>query len=253
MPDTIHTSGTSTAFALDGVAITLETTFLPGEFFMVAERGDELQAAVWATIQPASELTIIAVPFGTKPPTENVPPAAPGIEDQYYDGFDKARKDGEVQVLARSSDGPAITLFGNPVTGRVVLVSAVPDDVESPPTLTVEWVAEAGQRLWIVRASQEMAPGTKTLGQVSLFLNSLADITLSSDTLDQPTTLKVMSDSGRPGTSLVPSDPGPLENDADDALAADELPMPPWWNGVCNLNNFRPVTHVASFPMNSGF
>jgi len=274
MPDVLHATRTSTAFALDGVAIKLDTRFLPGETFAVSDRGDQLQAAIWSNIEPASELAIIAAPFGTKPPTENVPPAAPGIEEAYIKGFDSSRQAGDLQLLARSDDGPTITIFGTRVQGKVVLARpSQAESTEETPTLTVEWVAEAGERLWIVRASQEMAPSATTLGRANPFLEALADTVLSSDTLDQPTTVRLMADPNRPPESrTLPGLPPPEDDTIQDiegvrllvgeeeitrtaARASRHLPTPPWWKGVCDLQNFKAkdTSNRASFPLSSGF
>jgi hypothetical protein len=257
VPDTVLANKQSVAFALDGVAIKLETSFLPGESFVVADRGEELQAAMWSTITPASELAIMAVPFGTRPPTEMVPPAASGIEKEYYQGFDDAREIGQLEILAQTKQGPTITIFGKDVVGRMV-VSGAPagDSGESTPILTVEWVGEGGNRLWIVRATHELAPGISTLGAVKSLRDSLAGMVLSSDTLDHPTTLVASSgplDSPMP--SSVPMPPGSDADEAPPELAEAAEGLPTWWNGDCDTVNFkaRDSMHRNAFRLNNGF
>jgi hypothetical protein len=261
MPDTVLASKQSVAFALDGVAIKLETSFLPGETFVAAERGEEIQAAIWSTTTPASELSVIAVPFGTRPPTEMVPPAAPGIEREYYQGFDEARKIGQLEVLAQTKHGPAITIFGKTVVGRMV-VSGTPagDSGDSTPILTVEWVGEGGNRLWIVRATHELVPGTNSLDAVKSLRDALASIILSSETLDHPTTLVTGDplDDG-PMLSSVPMPPGDDLEEAPPALidvaAAGNFPAPTWWDGDCDEHTFKAKDplHRNSFRLNNGF
>jgi hypothetical protein len=261
VPDTVLASKESVAFALDGVAIKLETSFLPGESFVVAERGEELQAAIWSTISPASELAIMAVPFGMRPPTEIVPPAASGIEEEYYQGFDKARELGQLEILAQTRQGPAITIFGKKVVGRMVVSSApAGDGADSTPILTVEWVGEGGNRLWIVRATHELAPGTSTLGAVKSLRDALAGMVLSSDTLDHPTTL--FASSGPIDNPIPSAVPMPLGDDAEAAppefimaAAAGNFAPPKWWDGDCDDNNFRAkdTRHRSSFRLNNGF
>ncbi|MEA2576008.1 MAG: hypothetical protein QOH93_3306, partial [Chloroflexia bacterium] len=256
MPDTVRTSKTSLALTLDGVSIKLETSFLPGETFSASAPGDALQSAVWATLEPLSELTIVAAPFGTKPPTENVPTAAPGAKAEYYKGFDQAREMGEVYVLEQTNRGPKIRIFGKKVTGKATLAEAQSaTGGGTVPILTVEWVSEAGQRMWIVRASHEAAPGTATLAALKPLLDSLGDIVLRSNTLELATTV--------PLTVAPP----PRSMDAEEQLveedmlvagpmmagAAANLPAPPWWNGVCNRVNYRNELHVDSFPLGSGY
>lgn len=261
MPDTILASKTKVAFTLDGVSIRLDTSFLPGETFIVSQPGQDLQAAIWTTSEPAGELAIVAAPFGMKPPTENVPPAGPGLEGKYHEGFDKAREEGEVDILARTDQGPTITIFGRSVVGRAVL-AAVPTAgrEELTPMLTVEWVAQGGKRLWIVRASHELAPGTTSLDAVGPLLASLASIALTSNTLSLATTL---TPTGEPSLLLQELVQAEVAERGDGDMAAlpealraaleSDLQQPAWWNGVCNIQNYRAATGKASFPLGSGF
>jgi hypothetical protein len=66
--------------------------------------------------------------------------------------------------------------------------------------LIVEWVAEAGKRLWIVRITQEEPVGT-ALKDVAPFLDSLRMLAISSDTLDRPTTIGCPPGCASPSTT----------------------------------------------------
>ena len=69
-------------FTLDGVHLNLCTPFLPGAF-VSAEPDNRMQAATAVRWKPFQELSIMAVPFGVKLPSENLPVVAPGMAAQY--------------------------------------------------------------------------------------------------------------------------------------------------------------------------
>jgi hypothetical protein len=203
------------SFTLDNVGISLSTTSLPSAEFTTAEPGSANQVADAVSWQPYRELAITAIPFGTKPGTESVPIAQPGGAGAYYSALRSARLGQGGQIF----NGPRANLFGQSVVGQATVVSLNLDGPVPKPTLIVEWVVEAGQRLWIVRASQE--PTTEGAGGVSASaLSSFSDLELASHTLDNPSTVRTASDSL----------PGPIRP----ARSAGELATPAWWNGDCD-------------------
>jgi hypothetical protein len=61
-------SGTAgqASFTLDSVRLSLRTGFLPGARFRVSKSGDAEQVATSAAVSPYRELSVVAVPFGTR-------------------------------------------------------------------------------------------------------------------------------------------------------------------------------------------
>lgn len=70
-------------FNLDGVTIELSGSFLPAATFFASAPGDRNQVATAATWNPFQEMSIVAVPFGTKVGTEDLPFAEPGEAASY--------------------------------------------------------------------------------------------------------------------------------------------------------------------------
>jgi hypothetical protein len=213
---------------LDNVALSLSTTFLPNTEFTVSEPGSVSQVATAAAWRPFRELTITAVPFGTRPGTETVPLAGPGAAPAYALALRSVRLAQGGQVTS----GPAATLFGQRVIGRASVVNLNVDGPELKPILVVEWVVEAGQRLWIVRASQEQPAGTAGASSATA-PSSLSDLVLTSPAPGNPTTIHSV-----PGTASVPTLPA--------APAAGNLPFPAWWQGDCDNQNYSTATQGRS-------
>lgn len=203
-------------FTLDDVGISLTTSFLPSTEFTTAEPGSANQVATAVSWQPFTELTITAIPFGTKPGTESVPIAQSGGAEAYYRALRTVRLGQGGQIFS----GPRASLFGQVVVGQATVVNLNLDGSVLKPTLIVEWVVEAGRRLWIMRASQEQTAGTAG-GASASALSSLSHLVLASDTLDNPSTVRTTSDILQ--GPIVPSAP-----------STGDLPAPSWWNGDCD-------------------
>ncbi len=206
-------------FTLDNVPINVSSPFLPDKFY-TADPGEFTQAATSSTAQPSNEFNLIAVPFGTSPTMESLPVAQFGGAESYRTALYQYR----TGQSAIQQTGPTSTIFGQQVVGQVSQVSVSLDGGTPKPTLIVEWVVEAGKRLWIVRVGKEMAT-SETLSTLAPFIASLSDMGISSSKLDNPTTIKL--------DSVSASAPPP---DIPDAV--DNLPFPSWWNGNCDYHNY---------------
>lgn len=208
------------SLTLDHVDISLSTTLLPNIQFTTSEPGSASQVATAVGWQPFRELTITAIPFGTRPGTEAVPVAQPGGAPAYYSALRRVR----LAQSGTSRSGPRANLFGQMVPGQATVVNLNLDGPVLKPTLIVEWVVEAGPRLWIVRASQEQTTGTANALSPSA-LSSIGQLVLTSHTLDQPSTVGSTPNLPHGGTvALAPS--------------AGNLPYPNWWSGDCDSGTY---------------
>ncbi len=164
------------------------------------------QVAVASAPRPPRSFTITAVPFGTSPGTEAVPIAKPNAAKTYHDAIRAYRAKYEIEF---EPNGPAATLFGQKVSSQVTLAQLRTNTEQLQPTLIVEWVVEAGQRIWIIRIVKQLPDGTKDLSGEQGFLKSLEELTISSDTLDNPTTLSpaIPNPSGTRTIGAIPGMP----------------------------------------------
>lgn len=157
-----------------------------------------------------------------KPTNESVPTAQAGGAQAYRASLYQYR----LQEGDHPQPGPVATLFGQYVTGESSLMSGFARQAYSS-TVVIEWIVEAGKRLWIVRLTQEQPAGTVDLSSASSLLASLHSLTMSSKILTHPTTVEIKkSPSVRANATL------------------SSLPFPSWWNGTCDVNN-----HSGSFAL----
>jgi hypothetical protein len=174
----------------DNVTITIRTPFLPNPTFAVAAPGNGNQGATSEGLNPNGYLALIAVPFGTAPPAESdrnnpLPAAQSGGADAYRAKLREYR----IASGGNPQPGPTASLFGKQVASDVNLMETELHTATNVPTLYVEWVVEAGPRLWIVRIARQLPDGTKNLDGEQAFLQSLQSLSISSNTLNNPSTL----------------------------------------------------------------
>jgi hypothetical protein len=207
-----------TSFTLDDVTVNVTTPFLPGRFTTSAP-GGAIQMATAITpglnVHPFGGIYITAVPFGTRPKTEgNVPLAQPGGARSYLSSMYAYRlKEGDTPQR-----GPAASLFGQTVTGVASLIHGNAK-IAYASTIVVEWVVEAGKRLWVVRIANQAPLGTTSLASGGSFLAALSYFTLTSSTLAHATTINKAQAAG-PATGGVLS----------------SYPIAPWWSSACTNN-----------------
>jgi hypothetical protein len=215
---------------LDGVELNVDTPFLPGARFGATEPDNAIQVA--AAIERTGlyrEFSITAAPFGTSPPTEALPPAEPGGAKAYRSALFAFRQ----QQGADPQPGPVVTLFGQKVAGAVSVVDLHVGGLEPRPVAIAEWVVEAGERLWIVRASQALS-AAEVVGERKISLPLLLEGTVVTS-----------PDPRLPSTSAAaagaPPEPALAAESADQASrsVANDLPNPPWWNGeTCDFTHY---------------
>jgi CHAP domain len=209
-------------FTLDSVPVAVSGAFLPRPTFVTSPAGNLEQVASSATVSPFEELTVVAVPFGTRSPAEGLPAASHGSA-----GSDLKRLAAHQRQLGGNpTAAPTITVFGRRSVGETSTIMSAVGPGGRKPTAIAEWVAEAGSRIWIIRASARLDAGKD---QAS-FARSLAGLTLSSRSLSKPTTV-VERPMGRAG-----------------AVPAATGDVPSWWNGSCNSGN-----HPGSFPLGASY
>jgi hypothetical protein len=207
-----------TPFTLDGVLVSVRAASLPSVDFVVSEPGSASQVATSLAWKPFREFTVTAIPFGSKPPTEALPVAGPGLKPDY----DNILRNYRLQQGGIVQDGPSVAIFDQQVTGLQTLVNLFIDGAVPKPVLISEWVVEAGDRLWIIRWSEEQSSSDFSIQSE----NFPGDLVLSSSSLNNASTV----------TEQPQNNPAIELNQ--DILAAD-LPTPSWWSGDCDNNNYQ--------------
>lgn len=204
------------SFEVDGVQLTLHTPFLPSAFTSTRP-GDFVQVATASAPRPFRELTLTAIPYGARAGTESLQVAEPGGASTYARKLERFRAGQGAEVNLR---GPTAVLFGRRVTAQVSLVGLNLHGPERTPTLVLEWVVEAGNRLWLLRLSQEMgAKARLATPETAMLLHGLEGLLLDSDTLDRPSTLGQAAFEEGLGAGPAPEAVTPSNG------------LAPWWNG----------------------
>lgn len=218
--------GGKASFVLDGVSVAIDSPLLPSPVFSTASLGNASQVATSVTTHPYRELSVIAVPFGTKPGIENVPIARPAGEASYA----AALRTDRIKEGGTPEKAPTASIFGERVTGSAVTVQLSVEAGTSKPTWLVEWVGGAGSRLWIVRISQEVTSRSLPNG-------SLTGLRLVSSTLDARTSVS----------------PDPRASRGLALPSGGDLTAPPWWSGDCDYNNYVRKTGTGSFRLGATY
>ena len=164
----------TTSFTLDGLSLTVHTQFLPASTFQTSKPGNASQEAVATRSDPFQELTVTAVPYGSHPITEQLPNATANGTAPYR----AALRNYRAQQGGTPATGPAVSLFGQRVTGTQSLVKLTLGAAKSQPVVIVDWVGESASRLWIVRASEQLPVGS-SIGVASTWLRELNGLTIT--------------------------------------------------------------------------
>jgi len=210
-----------TAFTLDGVLVSVQAAALPSTDFTVSEPGSASQVATAVSFQPFREFSVTAIPFGTVPPTEALPIAESGGKAAYENALRTVRlqQGGAVQA------GPTVSLFGQQITALQTVLDLNIDGPVPKPVVINEWVVEAGDRLWIIRWSQEQSPAVLP----PQMENSPGDLVLTSSNLNHLSTITEQ----------------PVMNSAfelNQNILAAALPTPTWWQDDCDKTNYYQAT-----------
>jgi hypothetical protein len=218
-------SGEKTAAVkLDGITISVCAPILPGDF-IAPDPSSSDQIATAATLNPYQEFSITAIPYGLKISTETLPTAAAGLAGQYQQDL----KDTRIAQGGRVTAGPVAAIFGSSVSSIASTVSLKIHGDTPSNVVIVEWVADAGKRLWIIRYSQEVINANQpTDAIINALIQPLANVIVSSKDISNPSTSAAYL--------ALPHPPPPGAGIT--AQAAGDLPTPSWWSGDCDKNNY---------------
>jgi hypothetical protein len=226
--------------ALDGVALTLTTPFLPTQNIILPEPDDSVQVANVVQREPIFQsLSITAIPYGSVRNAEIFPVAEPGKVDVYRESLVAYR---ESQGGA-PQEGPVATLFDEEISGIMSTVELFVDVFAPKPVRIVEWVVEAGNRLWILRTSQEISIIEQGADKRSSerTTEQLAGISLSGANLN------VQSTSVYARENQVETAPYIAATDQSD------LPFPSWWDGDCDTNTYHTKSELWAYPLGGSY
>jgi len=213
---------------VDGVRLAVATPELPGAAFTSSVPGEPEQGAVAHATGPYREISLRAVPYGHSSPAEGLPVAAAGSASTYRATLRSER----VAAQARTAAGPAASLFGHRVAGTVFGQHIVATGGVATTADIVEWVTEAGGRVWVLRVTRASRPGAPLSGDFA------AGTTVTSATLSTPTTVPSAS---RPALGIgAPAAGGAKLTASGDSQAVSAgavtptLRAPGWWNDDCD-------------------
>ena len=237
----------STSLSLDGVDLrlctSLFTSFGPAPGFTTPDPDDAIQVATAVEMgreEVFKEFSITAIPFGMKPSTEALPRAEAQSEEVYR----ATLRDYRERQGGNPQTGPTADFFGERVVGLVSVVDLHVDSVVAKPVVITEWVVEAGSRIWIIRASQELSSAEMSRSQVLSLVSPLGSTELSSPDLNRPSRTSVAAASG-----LLPQANGALDNRSASQPVTSDLPFPSWWDGDCDTNNYYAETGLPAYPL----
>jgi hypothetical protein len=237
-------SPSTAVFSLDGVELKLSTSFLSDLEFAASDPNTAIQVATATEREPIfKEFSITAVPFGLTPPTESLPRADRDGEEAYRTALRKYRED----QSGDPEEGPTVGLFGEDVTGSTSVVALHIDGEELSQVVITEWVVEAGDRLWIVRASRGLEDDIALRPESALSTSLFSGTELGSTDVRQPSTSLTAMQQNLPPAALDPGMHLGLSS------AAPNLPFPSWWSGECDINNYSAATGVPAYPLGAEY
>ncbi|CAG7645097.1 CHAP domain-containing protein [Actinacidiphila bryophytorum] len=200
---------------VDGVALTVANPGMPVGATFAARPGDSVQSASAEATGPFRFFSVTAVPFGERLPKSDFPVARSGGAAGWR------------SVGGASAAGPVATLFGQKVTGQVRH-----ETDGASRLLTVQWVVEAGDRIWVVRAEH---------AEPDVPAGFATGIALASADLAAPTTVDVTAaNAGAQPHAEAAATPA---TSGDPVISFGSLPAPPssYWNhggGTCDNSKY---------------
>jgi hypothetical protein len=228
-------------FDMDGYEITLTSSFLPRQQMILPDSGAPNQAANFLHLSPNfQEIKIITIPFGYAIGTEILPTTGKGKTNYYINLLNNFRKNqgGEPKI------GPIATLFGVEISGIASLLDLYVNVNEKSTVQIVEWVTEFEDRLWIIRASQEV---TDTTPQSRLFQSSLFEEQLEGFVLS-------VTRKGNPIADHIDNQRSDPDKGGAPKLISNDLPAPSWWGGyICDLVTYYDQTEEIAYPLGGSY
>jgi len=222
------------SFILDGVEVNLSSPFIKNKSVIISDPSDPIQTAAFIQRHPTwQEFTITAFPVGTVPHTEIFSATDTGNVDNIRDILIDHRRN----LGSNTQDGPTAFIFEQEAPSTINTMDIFVN-VDQPTTVQIiEWVVEAGDRIWLLRQSQEVSLDKDQTGQSPDGLSDIEDVelVLTSSTLDADSQiLKNRQPTAPPKTE--PKTPA-------------DLPYPSWWDGECDTNNYHSQTGIWSYPL----
>ena len=261
-PATAGAGVPTAAFTLDGVAVTVSGTAV-GRIgpFDAAPAGSALQSASATGVDPYTVVMVTAIPFGTANPEEpGLGVASPGSAASARAQLQDFRN-GERAARLTS---PTTTIFGDQVAGAANLVDLTLDSATPSPAVVVEWVADAGSRLWMLQATEQVPSGSSAPG-VGTVEAGLSDLSLAATpaSLAATTTLGTSTTDGSAaplsnGSPAQFSSPATVTQSNVPLVGAAPVPFPSWWSGQCDTNDYSAASleltgqSLASYPLSAG-
>lgn len=224
-----------TALVLDGVPLSVCSAMMPAVPFITPAPDDALQvaSAVYPG-EPYSELSIRAIPYGGR--IGDWPPAQRGSASVYRALLEAYRR----EQGGTPRPGPTAVLFGRPVEGIASAVSLNIRGSDPVPVVLVEWVTEAGDRVWLVRLAREPGASSAAAGAVE----ESSSIVLSSTHLSVPSTS---------AASLRAEQAARLPAQSAASAPEGDLPFPAWWDGDCDRNYYYRKTGIYAYPLGGSY
>lgn len=220
----------------DGVGFQICTQFLsPSSFVVSNSDGTELITSLTDREDGFRELSIIAIPYGMQVGTEDLPTAQEGGAEDFKSALQVRRsRQGAVAIAT-----PTITIFGDAVKGYASSMPILVGAAEKQIALISEWVIERGQRIWIIRATKQITQATDT----QTVLERATATVITSINPDIPSPNANSAKNSQPPQSNRPSSP----------ISPNDYPSPVWWNGDCDLVNYRNATGKNSYPLGGSY
>ena len=232
----ISSQGEAYTLILDGVELSISSPLIRNKIITVPDQNDPFQVAAFVQREPSfQEFTISAIPYGTRLPSEIFPilenDGPTLIKEMLTDHWEK--QGGTVQK------GPIASLFGQEVSSTKSIVDVFLTVDKTTTTQIYEWAVEAGDRVWLLRFSQEVdsAGGIEEQIQKDKKGDKLVNLEIISENLDSP-------------SSILNNKLTELKSPSTDSITpGGDLPTPSWWDGECDRNYYYSQTGIYSYPL----
>jgi len=261
-----HAATGGVTFTLDNVQLSVQSPSLPSTTFSIAPAGSLTLGATSTSLRPFHSLSIITVPYGTTPNQLNLPQAAAGSASVYATDTHTAL----TKQHATFAPGPAAQLFGVAVSGEASRLSREVPGVSGAQLVdSMQWITEAGNRVWIVTDLEQASGPSQSLashanqfaaGLIISSANPGAATSLGHSAAQASTQSAPQADVQAPfiGAAFLgaTSDTTHTTHTTHTTQAAPEQPQratsaalptqygglawPHWWSGTCNVNNYPP-------------
>lgn len=213
-PSTDATGLYTVTTVVSGVNLQVQANFLPSGF-EAEPMGNAIQGALAASDNPLREFEVQAAGYGGELPLEGISGIAAGSADsvgaELVAGYVSAG--GTVDPLAP----PPAELFGMKVAGVSIIHTSRLQPGQAHTYVTVQWVTESMDRLWLVRVAQEVPASNGSFTANRSFIDGLSiDIEGIPSVSTAFSAVVTVPKAGEP--SVLP-------------MSWTNVSMPFWWNG----------------------